>query len=177
MRILRSVLLVTCLPLVVLAEPVPLQFDGFTMNGEGFQQKELGNFMGQNVKAFLYLTPTEGFAPNVNVIIQDFAGSVADYVSLTKKEFDTVGFKEVNDHTSANEWNVEYTGKDPASAKELHFYARAIFAGAKVYLATATATPTQWSQYSPKLMGCVNSLALTTGQPEQGQQSAGPLHD
>jgi hypothetical protein len=177
MRILRFALFVTCLPLVVMAEPGPLQFDGFTMNGEGFQQKDLGNFMGQNIKAFLYLAPSEGFAPNVNVIIQDFTGSVADYVAITKKEFVAVGFKDLNGHTSENEWNVEYTGKDPSSAKELHFYARAIFTGAKVYLATATATPTQWDQYSPKLIECVNSLALTKGQPDQGQQSAGPLHD
>ena len=173
-----AVLLVIWLPFVATADPSELQFDGFTINGEGFEQKDVGNIMGQNIKAFLHLAPSEAFAPNVNVIVQDFDGSVADYISLTKKEFDAASLKVLNEHTSGSEWFVEYSGIGPGTGRELHFYARAIQSGAKIYLATATATPNQWKQYSSKLTQCVDSVALTTTQPQQGtaqpQQAVAP---
>jgi hypothetical protein len=108
----------------------------------------------------LYLKPSGGFAPNVNVLIQNFPSSINDYVSITKKEFDSAGIKVVNEQTvSANEWNVEYAGT--LSGRSLHWYARAVKNGDKVFLTTATATPEQWEQVSPKLKQCVDSFVLT----------------
>jgi len=107
----------------------------------------------------LYLTPTGGFAPNVNVLIQNFSGSINDYVSVTKKEFESAGIQVVNEHiVSPNEWMVEYAGT--LSGRSLHWYARAIKNGDKAYLTTATATPEQWEQVSSKLKACVDSFAL-----------------
>jgi hypothetical protein len=136
--------------------------EGFSINADGFNIKrsDIGSVAGQSPVAVLYLTPSGGFAPNVNVLIQNFPSSINEYVSITKKEFDSAGIKVVNEQTvSANEWNVEYAGT--LSGRSLHWYARAVKNGDKVFLTTATATPEQWEQVSPKLKQCVDSFVLT----------------
>jgi hypothetical protein len=93
------------------------------------------------------------------VLIQDFPSSINDYIAVTKKEFDSAGVKLINDRVpSADEWVLEYQGS--LNGKEFHWYARAVKSGNKVYLTTATATPEQWDQVSPKLKQCVDSFAL-----------------
>lgn len=139
-----------------------LRFDGFTINSTGFNVKrDVGTVAGQNPTVILYLTPTGGFAPNVNVLIQDFPGSIDDYVSTTKKEFASAGITMLNERSvSPTEWIVEYAGE--LSGRSLHFYARVVKSGDKVYLTTGTATPEQWDQFSALLKQCVDSFAVTT---------------
>jgi hypothetical protein len=165
MRYLRFVLLFSLLPIVGRAESDSglLRFDseGFTINAEGFNVKrsDLPSAAGQTPVVVLFLSPTGGFAPNVNVLIQDFPNSISDYVSLTKKEFDSAGIDIVKEQTvSPEEWMVEYSGT--LSGKSLHWYARALKKGAKVYLTTATATPDQWGSVSEKLIQCVDSFGF-----------------
>jgi hypothetical protein len=166
MKFLRFILLYSLLSLVVRAQSdgglLRFESEGFTISAEGFNVKrsDLGSAAGQSPVAVLYLAPTGGFAPNVNVLIQNFSGSISDYVSVTKQEFDSAGIKVVNERTvSPTEWMVEYAGT--LSGRSLHWYARAVKNGDKVYLTTATATPEQWEQVSPKLKQCVDSFALT----------------
>ena len=146
-----------------------LQFDGFTISSKGFNVKrDAGTVAGQNPAVILYLTPTEGFAPNVNVLIQEFPGSIGDYVSTTKKEFASAGITMLNERSvSPTEWMVEYAGV--LSARSLHFYARVVQSGDKVYLTTGTATPEQWDQFSSLLKQCVDSFAVTTKVPQPAQ--------
>jgi hypothetical protein len=165
MKILRISLLLACLPLIARSQTgtglLRFESEGFTINAEGFgvKRSDIGTVAGQSPTAVLFLQPTGGFAPNVNVLIQDFPSSITDYVSLTKQEFDSAGIKVLNEHTiSSNEWVVEYAGT--LSGRSLHWYARAVKNGNKVYLTTATATPEQWTQDSPKLIQCVDSFAL-----------------
>jgi hypothetical protein len=165
MKILRIALLLAFLPLIARSQSdtglLRFESEGFTINSEGFgvKRSDIGSVAGQSPTAVLFLQPTGGFAPNVNVLIQDFPNSINDYVSLTKKEFDSAGIKVLNERmASANEWVVEYAGT--LSGRSLHWYARAVKNGDKVYLTTATATPEQWTQVSSKLIQCVDSFAL-----------------
>jgi len=165
MKLPRLLLLLSLFPILGHAQSdngvLRFESEGFNINADGFNVKrsDLGSVAGQSPVAVLYLTPTGGFAPNVNVLIQNFSGSINDYVSVTKKEFESAGIQVVNEHiVSPNEWMVEYAGT--LSGRSLHWYARAIKNGDKAYLITATATPEQWEQVSSKLKACVDSFAL-----------------
>jgi hypothetical protein len=172
MRYFRFVVLLFLLPGFGRAETDSglLRFDkeGFTINAEGFgvKRSDLPSAAGQSPVVVLFLSPTGGFAPNVNVLIQDFPSSISDYVEQTKKEFDSAGITIVKEQTvSPEEWMVEYSGT--LSGRSLHWYARAVKKGTKVYLTTATATPDQWKTVSPKLIQCVDSFALIgSAQPQ-----------
>jgi hypothetical protein len=166
MKLLCLLFLLSLFPILGHAESdsglLRFESEGFNINADGFSVKrsDIGSVAGQSPIAVLYLAPSGGFAPNVNVLIQNFPSSINDYVSITKKEFDSAGIKVVNEQTvSANEWRVEYAGT--LSGRSLHWYARVVKNGDKVFLTTATATPEQWEQVSSKLKRCVDSFALT----------------
>jgi hypothetical protein len=173
MKLSRFVLLFSLFPLLGYAQSdkgvLRFESEGFNINADGFNVKrsDFGSVAGQSPTVVLFLTPSQGFAPNVNVLIQNFPSSIDEYVSVTKKEFDAAGIKVVDERlVSANEWTVEYTGT--LSGRSLHWYARALKNGDKVYLTTATAMPEQWEQVSAKLKACVDSFALTKSlQPQQ----------
>ena len=165
MKLPRLVLLLSLFPILGYAQSdnsvLRFESEGFNINADGFNVKrsDIGNVAGQSPTVVLFLQPTGGFAPNVNVLIQDFPSSISEYVSVTKKEFDSAGIKVVDERlVSPNEWMVEYAGT--LSGRSLHWYARAVKNGDKVYLITATATPEQWEQVSSKLKACVDSFAL-----------------
>ena len=116
-------------------------------------------------KASLYqpltmlLPPSEGFASNVNVQIQPHEGSMEEYASLSRQQFKTMNLdlikeKKLGDTVLVMECSGTMQGR------QLHFYAKAISTGKKVYLATAAATEKQWQSNSEKLVACVDSLAL-----------------
>src|ERR1700745_3136646 len=105
MKLPRLLFLLSLFPILGQAESdngvLRFESQGFNINADGFNIKrsDLGSAAGQSPVAVLYLTPTGGFAPNVNVLIQDFSGSISDYVSVTKKEFDSAGIKVVDEQT------------------------------------------------------------------------------
>jgi hypothetical protein len=165
MKLPRLVLLLSLFPILGYAQSdngvLRFESEGFNINADGFNVKrsDIGNVAGQSPTVVLFLQPTGGFAPNVNVLIQNFPSSISEYVSVTKKEFDSAGIKVVDERlVSPNEWMVEYAGT--LSGRSLHWYARAVKNGDKVYLTTATTTPEQWEQVSSKLKACVDSFAL-----------------
>jgi hypothetical protein len=165
MKLPRLVLLLSLFPILGYAQSdngvLRFESEGFNINADGFNVKrsDVGTVAGQSPTVVLFLQPTGGFAPNVNVLIQSFPSSISEYISVTKKEFDSAGIKIVEERlVSPDEWMVEYAGT--LSGRSLHWYARAVKNGDKVYLTTATATPDQWEQVSPKLKACVASFAL-----------------
>jgi hypothetical protein len=107
----------------------------------------------------LCLPATEGFAPNINVQVQPYTGTIKDYVTLSKQQFEGMKWKVVSEkQVGDNEWSVEYTGS--LGDKDLHFYARAISKDGKVYLATATAKQSQWATVGDTLLQHVQSFQL-----------------
>jgi photosystem II reaction center protein PsbP len=108
------------------------------------------------------LPATEGFAPNIIVQIQPYTGTIKDYVTLSRRQFEQMKWNVISDQQSGdNEWSVEYTGS--LQGADLHFYARAVSTNGKVYLVTATAKESQWTTVSDTLRKHVDSFKLTPG--------------
>jgi hypothetical protein len=108
----------------------------------------------------MFLPATESFAPNINVQIQPYTGTIKDYVTLSKGQFEQMKWKIVSEQqTGDNEWDVEYTGSYQGS--DLHFYARAVSTNGKVLIATATAKESQWPAVSDTLKKRVDSFKVT----------------
>src|ERR1700741_883318 len=116
-----------------------------------------------------FLPATDGFAPNINVQIQPYNGTIKDYATTSKSQFEQVKWKVVSDQQpNDSEWNVEYTGSFHGS--DLPFYARAVSANGKVYLITATAKESQWATVGDTLLKHIQSFKLTPQAP--GTQGA-----
>lgn len=106
-----------------------------------------------------FLPATGGFAPNINVQIQPYPGSIADYAKLSQGQFDQMGWKSLSEKfVGSNEWIAEYSG--PMQGNNLHFYARALSQNGKVYLVTGTASETQWPTVGPTIRQHVDSFKL-----------------
>ena len=94
-----------------------------------------------------FLPASDGFAPNINVNIQPYPGKIANYITMSKDQFKKMNWVVVTEKQNGeNEWIVEYTGQ--MQGKDLHFYARAVTKGGKVYLVTAAAKESQWNTMS-----------------------------
>lgn len=103
------------------------------------------------------LPPSDGFAANVNVMIQPYSGTIDEYAALSKKQFVEANLSLIKE-TRLNQTSVvlEYSGE--LQKRRFHWYAKATSTGKSVYLATATATETQWDTVASKLKVCVDSL-------------------
>ncbi len=107
----------------------------------------------------MFLPASDGFAPNVNVNIQPYSGSMASYVTMSKDQFKQMDWTIVAEkQIGENEWIVEYT--DPSKGNNCHFYARAVANNGKVYLVTATAKETQWCSLSGLLRKAVDAFKI-----------------
>ncbi|KKK49640.1 hypothetical protein LCGC14_3133030 [marine sediment metagenome] len=112
----------------------------------------------------MFLPPSGGFAPNVNVQIQPYAGTIDEYVALSRKEFLARKLKKVNEaKLGKTGFLFEYTGN--VRGVSMHWYSKAVSTGKRVYLASATAPEAQWPAVSAKLKACVDSLRVDEGKP------------
>jgi hypothetical protein len=106
-----------------------------------------------------FLPATDGFAPNINVQIQPYTGTIKDFAATSKGQFEQLKWNVVSDQQpNDNEWNVEYTGSFRGS--DLHFYERALSADGKVYLITATAKESQWATVGDTLLKHIQSFKV-----------------
>lgn len=107
----------------------------------------------------MFLPITNSFAPNVNVQIQPYDGTMKEYCELSFSQFKNYGFTLVSDTLITENTSVfEYTGT--MQENEFHWYGKAVSKGSKVYLVTATALNSQWPDVSAKLISCVDSFEL-----------------
>jgi len=107
-----------------------------------------------------FLPSSDGFAPNINVNIQPYAGDIASYATMSKGQFEAMKWTLISEkQAGGDEWVVEYSGATPQGAR-LHFYARAISKSGRVYLVTGTAKETQWSAVSALLRQHVDSFRV-----------------
>jgi len=127
----------------------------------GFQIDGLEASVGSEPSTALmtFLPVSDGFAPNINVQIQPYAGPMKDYIAMSKAQFAPLNWKLVSDKAVGDkEWAAEYTG--PLQGQDLHFYARAIARDGKVYLVTGTAKESQWATLGETLRKHVDSFKL-----------------
>ncbi|MCB1053126.1 MAG: hypothetical protein H6510_01660 [Acidobacteria bacterium] len=106
----------------------------------------------------MFLPATQAFAPNVNLQIQPYSGSIKDYTELSDQQFKDAGVRILHENLQANDVVWEYAGT--YNDRQMHWYARAYKRGNKVYLITATALESQWSTVSRQLRACVDSFRL-----------------
>jgi hypothetical protein len=110
----------------------------------------------------MFLPATASFAPNVNVQIQPYLGTIEEYTKLTLKQFEDAGIKLIEQRKEGKSVVFfEYSGK--LQGRSLHWYARAEKVADHVYLATATATQEDWPKESAALRTCVDSLRCESG--------------
>lgn len=154
--ILAAVLCTAC------ASQVPSEKLHFKQNG--FSIAPLEEPAGDNPyqALMMYLSVSENFPPNVNVQIKPFAGTIEEYVKMTKQILEQGSLKLVKENVlGKDKYTMEFTG----SFKDfsLHLYTRSVLSAGKAYVITATATETQWKNSSDKLKSCVDSFELDKG--------------
>ena len=114
---------------------------------------------GNGTALMTFLPSSEGFAPNINVVIQTYAGSIQDYITLSKGQFDQLKANVLNEKLNGDsEWQVEY--KATMQNNDLHFYARAISKNGKIYLVTGTTKESQWNTFGATIRQHVDSFSL-----------------
>ena len=106
----------------------------------------------------MFLPPSDGFAPSVNVMAQPHEGTIEDYVALSKQGFKTMGWTVLSIKTKGDTTVFEYSGE--MGKRELRFYAKAHLRAGKIYLVTGTALDSQWDDVSQTLKTCVDSFKL-----------------
>jgi hypothetical protein len=111
----------------------------------------------------MYLPPSDGFAPNVNVQIQPWAQDLDAYLEVSKKGFEQARFEVVK--TSKPSESVLVVEYQETRQGGLRFYARAALRNGTIYLATAAASPRQWEEVGSNLRECVDSLETLDATP------------
>jgi len=130
---------------------------------EGFSVKALHPTIGMNtVQVLMLQLPSDGtFAPNVNIQIQPFPGSMDDYVKTSLDEFKQLGLTlSSKKKTGEDAVTLEYSGT--MRGLPLQFYARAVKKKSTgvVYLITGTTHSGQWAKSGPEIKACVDSFKL-----------------
>ncbi len=99
----------------------------------------------------------DGFAGNVNVLIQTYTNSLTEYIQLSEAQFKAAGISLLKTTRPTNSIAVlEYFGK--LQNRVLHWYARAELVNQRLYLVTATTSEDRWSEESAILKACVDSF-------------------
>jgi hypothetical protein len=108
----------------------------------------------------MFLPVKDGFAPNVNVQIQQpYEGTIEDYTKLTLGQFKEAKLKVLDRKPLGKSAALfEYTGE--MQGHPLHWYARAVKSGNKIYLITATDTAANWQKDADQLRACVDSFRV-----------------
>lgn len=136
------------------SEPTRLQF-----NTHGFSIESLEESSELTVQAVIMsLPPTGGFAANVGVQVQSYAGSLDEYLVLSQQQLKQLGFEILRQETKDDQTLLEYVGT--VQAQSLHFYSIMRKRDDKVILVTATAHQNQWPKLSKKLVRCAESFKL-----------------
>ena len=107
----------------------------------------------------MFLPRSGGFAPNVNIQIQQHAGTMEEYVAVSRKGLESGNFKVLSDKIDKGTYVLEYSGT--VQGANLHFYGKAILKEGPVYIATGAATEDQWNDVAAKVKACVDSFQLT----------------
>jgi hypothetical protein len=126
--------------------------------GYEISSPEVKDFSGVYQSSMFYLPVVDGFGANVNIQVQEFEGTLEDYEKLSKDQFKQAGIRVMSSKISGDILTLEYAGK--LTTYEMHWYARAIKRGQRIYLATATSLETRWSSQGPILLKSVDSFKL-----------------
>jgi len=137
------------------ADSVDFESLGFSMSPPETVLSEMGQ-----QPLMLFLPADDGFAPNVNVMIQPYAGTMEEYTELSLSQFRQLGLEVVEEPVIEESSGVfQYQGF--MNGLNLRFYAKAFAKGDKIYLITATAKQSHWDKYGGVLIKSVESFQLS----------------
>jgi hypothetical protein len=109
------------------------------------------------------LMPIDGFAPNVNIQIQPYKGTIQEYEALSVKQFEEFKYNLIQEKASGNSVIFEYSAM--MKGRPYHGYIKAELNNGIIYLATGTSTESQWKAMGDKLKACVDSLRAEKTKP------------
>ena len=112
----------------------------------------------------MFLPPSDGISPNVNVQRQPFPDGLDAYIALSEREFEGMGLT-ITRTERLGDRGVIYEVEGTLNDRSFRWYAKALLSDGVIHLATATATPEQWPQLGEQLKHCVDSLALPAVEP------------
>jgi len=154
--ILAAVLCAACL------NRAPAERLHFKQNGFSIAPLEEAAKSGTYQALMMYLSFSDGFAPNVNVQSKPFTGTIDELATQSKQQLEQSGLKLISEKKLGPDTYVfECTGSYQSLA--LHLYVRSVLKAGRVYLVTATAVEKQWASTSAQLKACVDSFELDKG--------------
>ena len=156
----RILLIVTLLAGVARADLVAGGAPGDTLvfAEHGFSIHPLKGKSASATQQVLTMTmpASAGFAPNVNVQVQPFDGTLDDYMKISREQFKAMGITMVQEKREGKSIILEYKGQ--MQGMPLHWYARAVQAQGKIFLTTGTAAESQWASVAAQIKECVGSF-------------------
>ena len=105
------------------------------------------------------LPVSSGFSGNVNVQIQPYEDSIADYDELSSSQFEQYNFTVLRRDLQKDSVVYEYSGT--LQGRPLHWYAAAKKSKNRIFLVTATALESDWKRQSTVLKNSVDSFRFT----------------
>jgi hypothetical protein len=113
-----------------------------------------------NKALVIIFPPSENFTPNINIQVQPFAGTMKEYIEISRQQLDRIFNQEwakpLEDQKGEKEYLIEAIGI--TKGRNMHFYARAVKHETKVYLITGVALETQWKAIGDTLRRHVDSF-------------------
>jgi len=157
-RFFAAVLLVLVIPSLRAQDSlVTYSAAGFSFSPPESQQPATGKVV------IAFLPASQGFSPNVNVMIQPYPASLRDYDQLTQAQFKQGDVSVVTQEVADDHLLYEYKGN--IRGRSLHFYARALKRDSSVYLITATDLEQNWAEDKEALVHSVASFVLSPKHP------------
>jgi hypothetical protein len=118
------------------------------------------------VCAYFLLPPGEKFAPNINVNIQPYGGTLKAYDELSRKQLGESGWKITQSQVDEAHGVITYEYEGKHDGRDMHWYAKAFQKGDRVYLVTGIALAVQWKDVSAKLIQSVDSFRFLADRPK-----------
>ena len=109
--------------------------------------------------AAFFLPTKDGFAPNLNILRQQWTGSLPEYIALSRQQFEQLGVDVLQQSVHDTEAYWEYTMQSGNNL--LHCYAKAMLHKGGIYLATATDLDANWPSTKDTFIQSVNSFSPT----------------
>ena len=129
----------------------------FPMAGFSIQPLEAALAKTPQMVLTMSLPLQDGFAGNVNVLIQTYTNSLTEYIQLSEAQFKAAGISLLKTTRPTDSIAVlEYFGR--LQNRVLHWYARAELVNQRLYLVTATTSEDRWTEESTVLKACVDSF-------------------
>lgn len=155
-KIIFTVLFITVSLSISAQEAGIIEFknEGFKLNALESTGTNYGHVLFQ-----MFLPVDNGFTPSVNVMTQDYTGTLQDYKELSDTQFESLGLELIKSEITGNRYIIEYRGN--LQGREIHAYSVAQKRGYLVYLSTGMTTLSSWDKYKDKIISVIDSFELT----------------